>query len=360
MNNFESGIVQIAHTDKQDLSKAKKLFNKLVKQIDNQKKELSEWQAIMPIYQQKYSIEFLPLVEKMNECREKLIYLLDDIYEDKRITKKEKSKISGLICSMAPDLIISNESDQLKQIYDKYSDSDFDAQKQDMQDDIKSMMKDMFNVDIGDDDLDFSSPESLFAKVAHKMKQNFQQQENEDEPPKRKKSAKTLAKEEAQKKVEQEISQSIKAVYRQLASYLHPDKEQDPKERTRKTSLMQKINIAYKNKDLLTLLELQLEAEQIDQSAIDNMPEERIMHYNKVLTDQVSELKQEILGIKHAMQFKFFTLSEAIMSPKKIIENLNIEIGLIDLNIKKASGDLQLFHQDLKNLKNFLKSCFLY
>ena len=242
----------------------------------------------------------------------------------------------------------------------KYSDSDFDAQKQDMQDDIKSMMKDMFNVDIGDDDLDFSSPESLFAKVAHKMKQNFQQQENEDEPPKRKKSAKTLAKEEAQKKVEQEISQSIKAVYRQLASYLHPDKEQDPKERTRKTSLMQKINIAYKNKDLLTLLELQLEAEQIDQSAIDNMPEERIMHYNKVLTDQVSELKQEILGIKHAMQFKFFTLSEAIMSPKKIIENLNIEIGLIDLNIKKASGDLQLFHQDLKNLKNFLKSCFLY
>jgi hypothetical protein len=368
MNNIESRIVQITQADKQELSKAKKLFNKLVKQIDNQKKELSEWQTIMPIYQYKYSSEFLPLIKKMDECRKTLIYLLDNVYEDNKITKRERAKISDLICSMAPYLIINNENDRLKQIYDKYSDSNFDTEKQDAQNDIKLMMKDMFDLDIGEDDMDFSSPESLLAKVAQKMKQKLEQEESEEENreenkeedwPKRKKSAKTLAKEETQKQEKQEISQSIKDVYRQLASSLHPDKEQDPQERIRKTALMQNINIAYKNKDLLTLLELQLEVEQINQSNIDNMPETRIMHYNKVLTNQSSELKQEILGIKQAMQFKFSTLADKIMSPKKIIESLNVEIGLINLDIKKASHDLKLFHQDLKNIKNFLKNYFL-
>jgi hypothetical protein len=342
MNNIESSIVLITQNDKQDLSKAKKLFNKLVKQIDNQKKELSEWQTIMPIYQNKYSTEFLPLIKKMDECHEELIYLLDNAYEDNKITKRERVTISDLICSMAPDLIINNESDRLKQIYDKYSDSNFDTQKQNAQDDIKLMMKDIFNIDIGEDDIDFSSPESLLAKVAQKMKHKLEQEENKKEWPKRKKSAKTLAKEETQKQEIQEISQSIKDVYRQLASSLHPDKEQDPQEKIRKTALMQNINVAYKNKDLLTLLELQLEVEQINQSTIDNMPEMRIMHYNRVLTDQSYELKQEILGIKQAMQFKFSTLEDKVMSPKKIIESLNVEIGLIKLDIKKASYDLNL------------------
>jgi hypothetical protein len=61
-----------------------------------------------------------------------------------------------------------------------------------------------------------------------------------------------------------DASQSVRDVYRRLASALHPDREPDAQERERKTVLMQKANEAYAQGNLLVLLELQLAAEQID------------------------------------------------------------------------------------------------
>jgi archaellum component FlaC len=233
-----------------------------------------------------------------------------------------------------------------------------------MQDQIKSMFKDMLDVDL-EDDLDLSSPEALFAKIAKQMQQQQEQKFNQEKPPQPKKSAKALAKEAAQKQAEQEVSMSIKAVYRQLVTTLHPDKEQDPQERERKTSLMQRVNVAYNEKDLLSLLELQLEVEQINQATINSMPEERINHYNRVLTDQVFELKQEILGIKQAMCFQFSTLAkfnnfmDKLFTPNRIINELAHEILEIKEVVKQIDTDLILF-SDIKNIKDFLKSHIIY
>jgi hypothetical protein len=71
---------------------------------------------------------------------------------------------------------------------------------------------------------------------------------------------------------------------------LHPDRETDPQERERKNALMQRVNQAYSKNSLLQLLELQLELEHIDQSAINNLSEDRLKHYNKILKEQVKEL----------------------------------------------------------------------
>ena len=73
-----------------------------------------------------------------------------------------------------------------------------------------------------------------------------------------------MAQEVRQQELVQDASRSLRAVYRQLASALHPDREQDERERQRKTRLMQRVNVAYGKQDLLQLLTLQLEIEQID------------------------------------------------------------------------------------------------
>lgn len=95
-------------------------------------------------------------------------------------------------------------------------------------------------------------------------------------PPKpRKKSAKTLAKEAAKAQEEEQISLSIRGVPQtgQCAARYEPD----PAERERKTALMQRANEAYANKNLLQLLELQLELEHIDAAHLANLAPERLL-----------------------------------------------------------------------------------
>ncbi|MDZ7811938.1 MAG: J domain-containing protein [Ideonella sp.] len=57
----------------------------------------------------------------------------------------------------------------------------------------------------------------------------------------------------------QAVSQSLREIYRKLASALHPDRASDDADRARRHALMQKVNQANDAKDLLTLLQLQLE-----------------------------------------------------------------------------------------------------
>lgn len=45
---------------------------------------------------------------------------------------------------------------------------------------------------------------------------------------------------------------------------------------------MQRVNIAYDNRNLLALSELQLEVEQIDQSMISTISDDRLKHYLKL------------------------------------------------------------------------------
>jgi hypothetical protein len=92
-----------------------------------------------------------------------------------------------------------------------------------------------------------------------------------------------------------EAAQSVREVYRKLASALHPDRETDTAERQRKTLLMQRANQAYERNDLLELLTLQIETEQIDSEHLATVSQVRLRHYNEVLREQANVLDSQIL-----------------------------------------------------------------
>lgn len=94
-------------------------------------------------------------------------------------------------------------------------------------------------------------------------------------------------------KEEQAVSQSLRDVYRRLASVLHPDREPDAQQRARKTALMQQANQAYADGNLLALLELQLQAEQIDAAHLAAVDRQRLQHYASVLQEQLADLQAE-------------------------------------------------------------------
>jgi hypothetical protein len=358
MNSSLPTIRIVSQNEQSNLSKPQKLFNSLIKKIDADRKRLVAWQTMIPLYHQKHANEFTPLRQTFNELRAELVKLFDKATTERALNKNDKKKLANIICDITAELISENDDENMKQIYNKHSGGDVDAEIKEEKIAMKAMMEDLLGIDL-DDDIDFTSPESMMAHVGEKMKQKLEDEEqarqnDQKQNVKRKKSAKALAKEAKQQAEAQSISQSIRDVYRKLAIALHPDKEQDALERDRKTVLMQRVNVAYNSKDLLQLLELQLEVEQIDQTTINTITEDRLKHYNKILTEQSKELRMEVSAISDVFRMRFALSPGLSLSPETAMNTLDSDIRSIKKDIRDLKGDLRLF-QNTKTLKEYLK-----
>jgi hypothetical protein len=360
MPSSTSTTVRIVNQKAQStLSKAQKAFNKLIDKIGKQRNLLAEWQAANSLYRQKFDSKFRPLLLLYNQRRRELVHALDQAYDDKALSKTDRAEISDIICTIAADLIAEHGDETLKPIYNRHSHIDFDARKEDENKAFKSMMETMLDIDLGDD-FDFSSREKVVAKIDEQLKrmaleEGQTQQADEERPGKRKKSAKVFAREARLRTEEQDVSQSIREVFRKLASALHSDREQDPVEHQRKTALMQKVNVAYGNRDLLQLLELQLELEQIDQHAMNAVSEDRLTRYNKVLAEQSADLQQEIDRIASSFKARYDLSAGDAVSPAMVMAFFQADIKGIQQNTAALKKDIAAC-QDIKSLKRLLKA----
>ena len=344
--------------DHPQLSKEQKAFNTLIKKIDEKRASLAAWQEIIPAYQNKYASKFIPLVETLQEVQIEIVHSLDRACDQKGLTSPERRMIHDLISRMAGDLAVERNDEELKTIYNKHSGSDLDEEAAASLNGLKSMLEDVIGVDLGDD-LDMSNPEEIFKRAqAHMNEQQTQfeaeRKEYEERQAKRKKTAKQKAKESKKQAEEEQTSQSIRELYRKLASALHPDREPDPQERERKTGLMQRINQAYDKKNLLLLLELQLELEHIDQTTINNISASRLKHYNKILKEQLSELENEMFVTEDMFKSQFGISPFERLTPGTLMRNLAAEIVGIQQAIRELKNDLLVF-RDIRKLKAWLK-----
>jgi len=119
--------------------------------------------------------------------------------------------------------------------------------------------------------------------------------------------------------------------------------------------LMQRVNQAYGNNNLLQLLELQLELEHIDQNAINNIGEDRLKHYNAILKEQLGELDQEILHVEARFRDAYGIPPFIRITPDTVVRNLAGDIAAIRQSIRDLEEDLLVFG-DLRTLKSWLKS----
>ncbi len=351
--------VSIAPThNKASLSKGQKAFNSLIRQIEKRRNRLRTWESVMPTFQKQYVDELLPLERVWNELQARMVHRLDDAWDQKGLTKTERRMISELIVDLAGDLIDDNGDARLKGIYNRHSQSDYDSEAAAELEDMKSVLETILGVELGDD-LDMRSPDEVLERAHTRMREQRAQQATEDQAgeerhAKRKKSAKQLAAQARQEAEQAQLGQSIREVYRKLASALHPDREPDPAERARKTALMQRVNQAYGKNDLLKLLELQLELEHIDQRTINDISEDRLKHYNKILKEQLGELDREILHVEAGFRHSYGIAPLIDASPDTALRHLANEITGLRRGIRDLEEDL-LVLEDLKTFKGWLK-----
>lgn len=356
MTSSKPRIVRIQTNQQNRLTPAQKKFNTLIQKIDTQKKLLTQWQEIIPLYHQKISEKLTPLRAAFADGQAEMLTLLDTLFLNHKFTKQQQSKISHLITGICTELIRQHGRDDLKAIYARYSGANYDEvfqmEREAANDFLKSMFEYEYGVDMSDEEFDFTDLE----ETTRRLQQKTQQQRLSDGAPssRRKKTSKQLAKEAREREEAANVSKSIQAVYRQLVAALHPDRESDPEERERKTDLMKQITVAYGNRDLLRLLELQLNVEQIDQMQINNITEDRLKYYNKILQNQLGELAEEVMLMELKMKAAAGCEPYEHLSPQKLLILLKKDIHILKGSISDIQQELQSF-KDINFFKSWLK-----
>ena len=346
-----------ASVDRSQLSKGQKTFNDLVERIGQGRARLSAWEEAISRFQEKYASQVLPAHATLADLHQRLVHCLDDVSDEKGLSKSDRQLASDIIVDLASQLLCEREDDDLKAIYNRHSEFDFDQEEAAAADGLKSMLEHVLGVEL-DETAGAQSPEDLLnlahAEILERQNQfSAEKLARAEQRGRRKKSARQLALEAQQTADAQHASQSIREVYRKLASFLHPDRETDPQERTRKTALMQRVNDAYAKNNLLQLLELQLQLEHIDQAAIDNIGEDRLKHYNKVLQEQLVEINREIQRVEFEFKDRFNLPPFLAISPKMIARDLADELEGVQRAIRHVKEDLCAFGE-LKKVKALL------
>ena len=342
-------------TSSAPLSKEQTAFNTLIKKIDARRATLADWGRETARFRQLYVSDLLPRQDEEIDRHIELVRSLGLAHGRKGVTKGDRRKLSSMIIQLAEFILERRDDDEVKALYNQHSQSDFDVEEEAQRDSVKSLFEEMLGMDLGDD-IDFSSPDEVMRRV----QQQFEAQgaTGQAEPKPRKKTARQLEREAHQEAEAKQMSQSIRDVYRKLASALHPDREPDPAERERKTALMQRANEAYGKGDLLQLLELQLQLEHIDQAHLATLGGERLKHYIKILKGQLEELETEIRHVKHGLAAEFGISPYGTFRPKDLVRMLQADIARCEHNICQVQDDLETA-QDPVRLKAWLKTMTL-
>ena len=349
MPKLHQAVVQIHQkADHKTLSSEQNKFNRLIKKIKKEKERLRQWQTLTPDFQEKLLKEYQPLIALTTKLQTTMVLRLDEFYNRRSLTSSERNKISYVICEICSALFTHSDPDKLKMIFKKHSGIESDAELQGPDDIMADMMKEIFEAQFGDlgDDFDHSDPQAFGQRIAEKMN------ESHGEPDQ---AAHEERRNAAHKAEQAQISQSIKTIYRQLSTAAHPDRETDPDERVRKTEIMKRVNAAYKNKDLLKLLALQLELEQIDQDHINTIAEDRLKAYNKILQNQLDQLQIEIEQAELPYRMSANAAPHESINPKKMFQQLDTDIRALQQSIHQLEKELA-FLTTVRHMKIWLKN----
>ena len=333
------------------LTPEQKRFNSLIRQIEQARETLATWHENTALYRQAHVQVVQPLQTSLIAARREWVFALDALLGQKGWTRTERKTLRELVRETAGALLDGNDDPALNAVFSKHGDTDFETERQQMLHAMKDLTEAMTGLDLGDNE-DIRTDADLLQRLHEEMEAQAAQAEAEraTKKPRRRKTA-AQQRREAE---EQQATQSIREIFRKLASALHPDRETDPNERDVKTELMQQVNRAYAANDLLSLLELQLQIEQVDASHIANASAERLKHYNKVLSEQVAELKGEIARVESGFCFEFRVEPRWGINPRKLGALLEQSARHLRAGMAEVDRDMRIL-TDAAATKGWLK-----
>ena len=343
------------------MSKKQQRFNKLVKEAARLKEAVRAWSQALPELHRGVA-EHERLLGEYRAVVAALVRLFDQAYPHRALTKRERGYLRRVLCDTARDLLEQDDSEELKEIYNRHSRSDFDAEVADEDEAqaraMRALLERQFGFDFGGAEIrSVGELEEATLSQIDELSREAERHEREaaERQARRKKSARQAAAEARRETERAQVGKALQDVYRKLAIALHPDREPDPEERARKTLLMQQLNVAYEAKDLLQLLELQLRFEQIDEAQISGLADERLDRYNQLLAEQVGQLEEELAGIELPWRMQLGLPPTGKLPPARVRARLQEDLRDVAGRIAGARRDREEL-ADPRRLKAWLQA----
>ena len=292
----DSGVtrLKVLPRGREKLSPAQQRFNKLLARVDNLGRQVQNIQRLVDAVRAPHLERVSGLERRITQTQTDMALFLHERLQRKGLTAAQKKSVRSILESLLQVLEPEGDDSPLAALRSVY----FPPEEQALSlQDAKQQMLDAMEATLGHpldleglDEID--SPEELLASLMRKVQD--ERQAEEDRQAKRQAQRPTTAKQRKAQEQAQDAKTALRTIYRQLASALHPDREPDLAERERKSALMSQANAAYERGDLVTLLRLQLQAEQVDETHIARLADDKLAALSLLLKEQVATLESEV------------------------------------------------------------------
>jgi hypothetical protein len=281
------------------LNPAQQTFNRLNEKIGVARAKLQLWEVLTQRLHERLGSEMQPQIAALAQLQRQLISQIDELLTHPpagaRLTRRRRDGLTAFLLDRIDQLLAEANDDGLVALHDHYSDISMKERREVEARLERAFAEQMAGAMFDDDDVGDPAAdpvEELFRRMEERLA--AEQRAREAHANQRKRSRRETAAQARRAQETEGARLSVREIYRKLVSTLHPDRENDPIERARKTGLMQEINRAYQTNDLLTLLRLQMEIEQINPATLAALPPQRLAHYNEVLREQLRTIQNEI------------------------------------------------------------------
>ena len=266
-------------------------FQFLIRQIGDARKAFSDLEKRIEAFRQLRVQKLQPVRASLTRALRETIFAIDRLLDQRGWSRAEQAALRDILTGTAEVVIeVAGEDPEIKAVYNKHSNLDFDTAKDEDIQRLKAEAEAFTGFDLGGDE-GIRSEEDLVQRLYEEMAARETAAEERDEPRTRKPSKRS-------EDNAQLARQALRDIYRKLASAVHPDRESDAARREEKNELMQRINQAYAANDLLSLFEIQIEIDQLDPEQIGNLGTQRLRHYNRLLSEQLEQLRSKL----HALE----------------------------------------------------------
>ena len=287
------------------LAPAQQRFNKLLEKIELLTQKLAQMQTMADTFRPVYSSTLQPLQARRDATLREMVLWLDGRLQKKGLTPAVLRDAKALVCALSEGLALAGDA-EMRVLHDRHSPQSLADREKSAAEDLQDMMHRMAGVNVSDLNEGASAQDLLHAGMERVRQQMVDEQAEKEARARASRDGKPRS--AAQQKAlarQQDAQGTLRSIYRQLASALHPDREPDALERVRKTGLMGQVNAAYARRDLMALLTLQLRFEQIDATAISRMTADKMAALTLLLKEQAAALEENLFASMARVQDEF-------------------------------------------------------
>ncbi len=345
--------LSVQASDAAPLSAAAKAFNLHLTRIDKLKSQLRELEAWEQAHRRALHQHLTPLQKRHSQAMRAMALCLDSRLDGKALTAVQRETARQILCGLARTLAQEGDA-EMAALHDRHSPQTLAELQRGHADDLRAQIEAALGESLGQEH-DGANADEILAAGMEKLRQAVEEEQvhRRAAAQKRKAKKKPSAAQAAAQAQMDDAETSLRKLFRQLASALHPDREPDAQARLAKTALMSEANAAYERKDLVALMQIQQRALLADPKDAAQMSDEKLAALTRLLKQQVADLERQRAARNDQLAAEFQVPMGFGVTPKTLQMVLNEQVFELEEALELMDRDLRHV-QDDRGLKRWL------